>query len=181
MRILFVVLLLSAPTWVSAQSVETESRGTYSVPTTDLNLLPYAQFDVPQVRFKVEGERVEIRYPFPKALSGRDLRVELVGHVEADGRWTFRGYPGTLTCHLVDDFRVCVAHYISMIIDKNARDLHIQGLSKSPEELSARLQVAALFGGKRTERQAEIDPLIRPASFLFFDGERIGVLRFPAK
>lgn len=182
MRFLLVVLwslALGLPA-ADAEYSETDSRGAYLVPTTDPSLLPYAQFDVPRVRVKVEGQNVEIRYPFPKALAGQDLRVELSGEILSDEKWVLRGEAGVLTCNLVEGFRVCVARYDGMPIDKASRDAHILNTSRNADERSARLKIAALFGGELEPQRTQFHPLFQLARLSFFDGERIGVLRFQA-
>jgi hypothetical protein len=125
---------VQAPTGVYA--------GTYVVPI-EPELEAFARFDVPSVRFDVNGAELTLRYDLPELLLGEARRIAFRGVAGADGRYLLEGDEGTASCRPEASSWVCdeVLQSLQLDTDKLARLL--AGLPDA--EARARRSVADRF------------------------------------
>ena len=126
----------------------------YEVPVMDGALARFAQYAVAPVEWTAKKGERKLEYVLPAALVGADQRLEFVGADSAGGPWTLRGPTfGTASCENVSGQIVCRETLAGVPIDVAAVAARVQTGELPPQ----RLEVTKVFNG---------DP--------------IGILRFPA-
>jgi hypothetical protein len=125
----------------------------YEVPVSD-SLTPFARYPVGSVNWAVKGGRRRLEYQLPADLLGTAQMIEFKGPDTTATTWSLTGENfGTADCSLSDQQVVCQEHLAGIPIDIAAVEARVNAGQLAPQ----RLDVAKVFQG---------DP--------------IGVLRFPA-
>jgi hypothetical protein len=121
-------------------------EGSYRVPVS-AELEPFATYPIGSIRFWQEGGMLEIRYGFPRWLSGVSKRIELVGNY-ADGASEIdvsAGELGTGTCVRDGAAFECYEVLPGLTVNRDmARERMIEG-GLSPQEIEGRLKVTDSF------------------------------------
>jgi hypothetical protein len=130
------------------------NRPSYEVPVKDAALQAFAHYPVGPVEWTAKKGERKLEYALPTDLIGSEQRLELVGADSPNGPWTLRGATfGTADCQALNGQIVCREALAGVPIDVNAVAARVQTGDLPPQ----RLDVTKVFNG---------DP--------------IGILRFPA-
>lgn len=115
----------------------------YEVPVEETDLVPYASYEIPDIRLRERGETLELKYELPTHLVGEGLdSITFEGPADA----------------LVSEFGIghCEANQCTLNYNKKLSDLLTARLPQveellrrdfSNEELAARLEIAKRFAG----------------------------------
>lgn len=126
-------LLLGAPAWA----------GSYTVPTQNPQLMPYAQFEIPDLQIVRENGSLRVSYTLPVELTGNEVTIVLSSKDFERGSADLRGEFGKATCFGSS----CEVDYKHLPIDREVVKARLWEISATQEEFDARLQVAMEFEG----------------------------------
>jgi hypothetical protein len=145
----------------SAESGKTY-RVSYIAPVADPELRPYARFVIASFSKTTDASGVTtISYELPLELTGVSAVVTFSGIDNATSDTVVLSGPnGSMTCTREVNPN-CEVKFVNLQIDQNMLEPQIEAISKSPEEVSARLKVAKSFrldpGGVLSYEDLEID------------------------
>jgi hypothetical protein len=136
---------LSAGAGAGSTNMQRVAGATYRVPVPD-SLSAWASYPVEEVEFERSGSRVQIRYPFPRWLSGDSENIELEGVAPAgaDG-FDVTADQGSGRCTRTGSRFECLETLPGLEIDRDkARDRMVDaGLAAT--EVEQRLEVTRIF------------------------------------
>ncbi len=113
---------------------------TYKVPVKDSRLETFSQFSM-SVKVRTVGTVEEFEYELPLELTGESVEISITGLNDK-----FSGDLSAGECKLQETGRVCQMNYNKNLpLVKEKVDSYLRAQNFSPEELSARLQVADSF------------------------------------
>lgn len=126
--------LIGAPAWAAS----------YTVPTLDPQLSPYAHFEISDLRVEKGNGALRVTYSLPLELTGDPVTIELTGEESLHGgRVRLRGELGKANCVGAS----CEVDYRHLPINRAAVTARLWDISETQEEFDARLQLAMEFEG----------------------------------
>jgi hypothetical protein len=129
-----------------AGSEQRSSIASYFVPVPE-ELTPWATYPVTRVVVRRDGDNLEIRYGFPRWLSGVRTRIVLTGALP-EGTTTFdvsAGELGTGTCTRDGAYFECVEVLPGLEVDREKAREEMEGAGLAAEEIDKRLDVTDSF------------------------------------
>ena len=117
---------------------------TYTVPTADPSLKPFATYSVPTEdengsTYEVRNDL--IRFKLPRALTGLDQSFTLFS--DASGQWT--GFGIKASCKPEKSEMKCSVQFDRMDIDLNAAEIELKRIGKSTVEIQKHLKISEIF------------------------------------
>ncbi|MBX3039619.1 MAG: hypothetical protein KF789_02785 [Bdellovibrionaceae bacterium] len=126
-------LLLSMSAWAAS----------YTVPTDNPRLSPYANFEMSDVQVERWNGSLRISYILPIELTGEAVTIVLDGKDSAGELLSLKGEFGKATCVGSS----CEVDYKHLPINREAVVARLREVSSSQEEFQARLQLSMDFEG----------------------------------
>lgn len=118
---------------------------TYEVPTTDA-LKDFARFELKDFSKKAEKNYVSIKYTLPEELTGTKQHIELEGFAGVEGQtFLLFGDQAQAECLNYSSTVNCTIRYNDIEVDEDKALKVIRKISKSNEEVGARLEVMRFF------------------------------------
>lgn len=115
----------------------------YEVPVAS-ELKEFATFEINDFVRTVKGDEVTIGYTLPRVLTGSLVYIELKGKVTSqDSESIMVGDKGLANCDR--EYRKCTIEYFNLSFDQEKAKELIEGISQSPFETAARLEVMRVF------------------------------------
>ena len=112
----------------------------YEVPVVNEALREYARFEIRDYRVRYHNDRLEVTYKLPTHLTGSDSRVFFAGP-RGESNPTVLVGDGRMECESTQ----CRVKYEGIDIDVPARNEFLRTVSRSANELSARVEVGDGF------------------------------------
>lgn len=140
----FLTLILALGAFLQDAHAERPIRGTYTVPTSNVELAPSAVFPV---RFRSDNyfaNPTQIAFPLPAELTGTAQTIAL--QKQEDGTWAGDQVQGN--CSQTRRNFTCNLAFKNLPFDPQAVDTLIQSKYLDPIEAARRRQVSTLFQGE---------------------------------
>lgn len=115
----------------------------YTVPTTDPRLSPYANFALLDLQVFRDNGRFHLSYSLPLELTGDQVTLTFTEEKATDGALVLRGEMGKAIC---SETR-CEVDYKHLPINRQAVTARLWEMSQTQEEFDARLQLSMDFEG----------------------------------
>jgi hypothetical protein len=119
----------------------------YSVPVEDMELEPFATFQLKANTKKLADGTLVLKYQLPEVLAGKNYFVVLTGANYSNAVFSLTGEKASAECQKVEKKSVCVIEHGDLIFDEKEVSKAIRRTSKSLKEISARAEVARHFKG----------------------------------
>lgn len=120
--------------------------GIYEVPVTDASLVPYATYEVTDVKFQRRADGTyRLHYDLPTQLVGNEQKVDLRGDVRGS-TFTLTGAIGTAECTQTGSDVVCNEKFPGMVVDLPGVETALAADGVVGTAATARLAVSARFG-----------------------------------
>lgn len=121
------------------------TAATYEIPVA-AGLKKFATFELNDFEKKIDGDKVTIKYYLPFELVGNYERIKLEGRMTKESNSLILiGKKAVAICEGGYITMMCTVEYENLEIDKEAAVDIIRSISKSPEEVSARIEVMRAF------------------------------------
>lgn len=122
-------------------------KGSYTVPTTDTALEPYATFETadPENGYGAAGKEGVFTFVLPEELTGV-AKLKFLLEEQADGSWAGEGVKGTCVQSKLDWF--CSVEFSNLTFDTVRRETLMQNKYGTGEEFFRRMEVARSFEGQ---------------------------------
>lgn len=114
---------------------------TYTVPTNDQSLLPYAIFPLVDLKTQMNGQRAQVRYTLPRELTGRPIEVQMEGGETSPGVWRLKGPKSVATCAA----EKCQVRYHNLNLNPSEVEGFLRNQNMQPTELQGRITLARFF------------------------------------
>jgi len=118
-------------------------RGTYEVPVPE-ELREFARYELDDLRVRLKGNALEIRYELPLALTGVKNRLEFLAPIE-NGVAHTKNSSGEIRCQIAE--RTCRMKYQYISVSLSRVESILKAVPLPEPVIAARLKVSARFGG----------------------------------
>lgn len=120
---------------------------TYEVPVA-FGLKRLAKFQLENFEKKLDGDKMEVSYDLPKALTGTTEHIVLTGSkVKGSDDYVLAGDKGIANC-TDEEYKLCNVEYYNLNIDTEAAKKVNRDLSQNNLEFALRLRVMRSFSSE---------------------------------
>ena len=133
---LTLVILLASPVVFGAS---------YDMPVDTPEQAEYAHFEMKNFTMSRDNKSLSFQYDLPLEVTGVLNTVKFQGPLDGSNLAKLNGDKANAVCDLVKS--TCRIRYHDLKIDSDLIEARLKAMNLSPEELSGRLSVAAIFRG----------------------------------